>query len=347
MEFTELAKEIKSMAIKKRLNFLIGSGCSTPAIRLMDGDNLKLEADIKDVSKRLIDDSYTSDPENTSDSASTTDLVKTTDDIKDVLANYTTFLKTIIDLTNVSNSRQVPKRINVFTTNYDLFIEKAMDEILTENMHIVFNDGANGYFKRYLESYNYNKTTAYRGQFQNNISEVPSISLVKPHGSINWQKIDDKKVQIMKSVAAEPFIVKPDGLESQNTFENQHYYAMLRLFQQELEHESSILIVIGFSFGDEHIKKMVTNALANPSLKVYILAYDNKAAIDLKSKVTTSKQLLVIEMKDLFKSTGAADNVPKGETKATDNVIKGDLVALTSILSINNVESDSNDKSER
>ncbi|MCM0599119.1 SIR2 family protein [Periweissella fabalis] len=314
----------------------------------MDGDNIKLEADIKDVSSRLIDDSYTSNPASTTDLESNADPVKTIDDdIKDVLANYTTFLKTIIDLTNVSNSRQVPKRINIFTTNYDLFIEKAMDEILTENMHIVFNDGANGYFKRYLESYNYNKTTAYRGQFQNNISEVPSISLVKPHGSINWQKIDDKKVQIMKSVVEKPFIVKPDGHEPRNTFENQHYYAMLRLFQQELEHESSILIVIGFSFGDEHIKKMVTNALANPSLKVYILAYDEDGAKDLRSKVTTSKQLLVIEMKDLFKSTGAELEVTDGDTKATDNEIKGNLAALTSILSINNVESDSNDKSER
>ncbi|MCM0601240.1 SIR2 family protein [Periweissella ghanensis] len=339
------------MAIKKRLNFLIGSGCSMPAIQLMkgkgenptkeeiDANNKQLEADIKAVSERLIDDSYTSDPAGTDDNKT----------IKDVLANYTTFLKTIIDLTNVSNSRQVPKRINIFTTNYDLFIEKAMDEILTENMHIVFNDGANGYFKRYLESYNYNKTTAYRGQFQNNISEVPSISLVKPHGSINWQKVDDKKVQIMKSVAAEPFIVKPDGLESQNTFENQHYYAMLRLFQQELEHESSILIVIGFSFGDEHIKKMVTNALANPFLKVYILAFDEAGAIDLRGKVTTSKQLLVIEMKDLFKSeaTEAEAEVTDGETKDVEKVPDGDLVALTSILSINNVESDSNDKSER
>ena len=48
-------------------------------------------------------------------------------DVLVTLQNYERFILSIIQLLNYSNSRQTPKNINIFTTNYDLFIEKAID----------------------------------------------------------------------------------------------------------------------------------------------------------------------------------------------------------------------------
>jgi hypothetical protein len=62
-----------------------------------------------------------------------------------------------------------------------------MDRVMKNN-RLFFNDGAEGYFQRYLDSSNYNKTMSYKGLNENYISDIPTISLIKPHGSVNWEK---------------------------------------------------------------------------------------------------------------------------------------------------------------
>ena len=48
---------------------------------------------------------------------------------------------------------------------------------------------------------------------------------------------------------------------------------MLRVFQLELDKPQSVLIVVGFSFQDDHIAKMVRRSLKNPELMIYIFCY--------------------------------------------------------------------------
>ncbi|MHA3224651.1 SIR2 family protein [Globicatella sulfidifaciens] len=107
-------------------------------------------------------------------------------------------VRVIIEVLNISNLRQTPKSANIFTTNYDLFLEKAVDRLLL-NSNFVFNDRAKGYFKRELDSSNYNQVVSYKGLNDNYISEIPSISLIKPHGSVNWQE-DLGKINIYSYV---------------------------------------------------------------------------------------------------------------------------------------------------
>ena len=59
---------------------------------------------------------------------------------------------------------------------------------------------------------------------------------------------------------------------------------MLRVFQLELEKPQSVLIVIGFSFQDSHIAKMVRRAIQNPELRVYIFAYSDNAIDNISEK---------------------------------------------------------------
>lgn len=260
-------KQLRYFAMTKRLNFLIGSGTSVPAIPLMsffkgedisdEKANNSLSDKVKDVSKKVLEDISKASEEEI---------------IKAVLKRYSEFIKVILQLLYHANSRQVTKNINIFTTNYDLFIEKSLDELMKYES-FVFNDGSNGYFNRILDSANYNKSVAYRGLNDNYLNELPILSLIKPHGSMNWERDQEGNILIRQSVVENPVVVKPTGIEGQETFLNNHFHDMLRVFQLELDKPQSILIVIGFSFQDKHIAKMLNRSLKNPELNVFIFCY--------------------------------------------------------------------------
>lgn len=314
----ELKDFIKKMAITKQLNFLIGSGTSMPAMPSMskfedkdqEGKTKKYENgnpiikidelinDIKVKSEKIIklkddntdeDDLYKERMAFEKGKGQDNDNSKEIEEIQDylnfynVLNDYKDFLQSIIDILNISNSRQTPKNVNIFTTNYDLFIEKAVDGKLKNN-RFVFNDGANGYFKRILNSSNYNKTVAYKGLNENYLNEIPSISLIKPHGSVNWKQENDD-INVLREISKNPFVVKPTGHENEDTFKDNHFFNMLRVFQLELDKPQTVLMVIGFSFQDQHISDMVKRALENPELIVIVFCYKDETANIIKKNL--------------------------------------------------------------
>ncbi|BDR57777.1 SIR2 family protein [Xylocopilactobacillus apicola] len=279
-------KLLRKLMITKRLNFLIGSGTSAKSIGLMDDapDDNELVKKVIGVSKVLLENDLSSDDEET---------------IKENLNEYKDFIKSIIDVINLSNSRQTPKSVNIFTTNYDLFFEKSIDE-LHNTSRFVFNDGARGYFKRTLDSSNYNQVVSYKGLNDNYISEIPSISLIKPHGSVNWSKEDDKII-ISTKISENPNVVKPTGNEEKDTFVNNHFYEMLRVFQLELDKPQSVLFVMGFSFQDKHIGKMIRRALQNPELIIFVFGYndaDEKTYLDNLGIDVVPNNLRILTPKD-------------------------------------------------
>ena len=294
----ELLEKIKKLALTKQLNFLIGSGTSLPAIPLMgmvevdevdeDGGNdeernkkrnakrnEKLTKIVRHVSEELLD--LKKEKIKTAETTINVSEKK----ILTTLKNYEHFLSSIIEVLNLSNSRQNPRTVNIFTTNYDLFIEKASDEVL-QNYRFVFNDGASGYFDRKLDGANYNRTVSYKGLNDNYTNEIPSVTLIKPHGSVNWEKNNDT-ILIRNEVVEESVVVKPTGFENEETFLSNHFHDMLRIFQLELDKPQSVLFVIGFSFQDSHIAKMVKRAMQNPELMIFAFGYnesDRKTFID-------------------------------------------------------------------
>ena len=317
-------KQLRYFAMTKRLNFLIGSGTSVPAIPLMsffkskdisdeEANNL-LSDKVKEVSKKVLEDiSKANDEEN----------------IKAVFKRYSEFIKVLLQLLYHANSRQVTKNINIFTTNYDLFIEKSLDELMKYES-FVFNDGSNGYFNRILDSANYNKSVAYRGLNDNYLNELPTLSLIKPHGSMNWERGQEDNILIRQSVVENPVVVKPTGLEGQETFLNNHFHDMLRVFQLELDKPQSILIVIGFSFQDKHIAKMLSRSLKNPELNVFIFCYSESDKQTILTNLGLSdcpRNLNVItpnELEEKYKS--------KHESEVGSDWFSFDISNLTELL---------------
>lgn len=303
----EQRKMLRELAMTKQLNFLIGSGASYPAIPLMSDikeddmkeKNRKLLEKIKDVSKSLICPNKNKEKNNS-----------------DVLNSYENFILAVSDVLNNANSRQTPREATLFTTNYDLFIEKALDSVL-ENTSLVFNDGARGYFNRYLDGSNYNKSVSYRGLNNNYIDELPSLSLIKPHGSVNWERADGDKIVIKNRVVGNPVVVPPTGYEDEATFLNNHFHDMLRIFQLELDKPQSVLFVVGFSFQDKHIGKMIRRALKNRELVIECFCYDEDAKEGISNNLDIeSSNLKLITPEELGEKNLTLDSLT--------NILKGD-----------------------
>lgn len=69
-------------------------------------------------------------------------------------------------------------------------------------------------------------------------------------------------------------VVLPNKGKFASTVLNETYYDQLRRLSNQLELPNTSLLVMGFSFADEHIRSLITRAAkANPTLKVIILCY--------------------------------------------------------------------------
>lgn len=198
-------KILQDLLVSKNVNFLLGAGASAPYFSALNNmENLitnigssNLNNYEKEQLKNLlilyflilsVCDNYS--------------LISQKDDkfnpslMNSILEQYTSLINIISNYMFLRNSKLNPIRVNIFTTNYDLFLEKAFDLYLEQNNRVSLNDGSEGYFRRYIDSDNYNKTTAHSGLYDNYYMETPTFNLVKLHGSANWSLDSSKKILI-------------------------------------------------------------------------------------------------------------------------------------------------------
>ena len=109
---------------------------------------------------------------------------------EEVFKNYQKLLENLINLLQ-RESYQKEKRINIFTTNYDLFFEKVADSLVGK-YEFYFNDGSSGNITKKLSMKNYHKKIYHTGIFDNFDREIPIINLFKLHGSVSWKYVNDK-----------------------------------------------------------------------------------------------------------------------------------------------------------
>lgn len=90
------------------------------------------------------------------------------------------------------------------------------------------------------------------------------------HGEKNLvNKLDE-----LDSARNQLAVVLPNKGKFASTVLNETYYDQLRRLSNQLELPNTSLLVMGFSFADEHIRSLITRAAkANPTLKVIIFCY--------------------------------------------------------------------------
>ncbi|EOI6407820.1 hypothetical protein ACMVCI_003451 [Yersinia enterocolitica] len=107
------------------------------------------------------------------------------------LNNYTTFLTTLLGL--LDRRKDLNRKINIFTTNYDGCLSHTADRILMNGKHdFVINDGTSGFHKRYLHSKNFSTFQCQTGIFERSNFGIPQINMINLHGSVYWSKFNDK-----------------------------------------------------------------------------------------------------------------------------------------------------------
>jgi NAD-dependent SIR2 family protein deacetylase len=164
-------------------------------------------------------------------------------------------------------------RVKIFTLNYDtLFEQAARESMFTVIDGFTFSNPRefNGkYFDYDIIETRHNR----QDKKDSTISKL--FYLFKMHGSLSWQKVDNKITQAdEKSIKIDNRVmVFPQDSKYEHSYE-QPYFEMMARFQQALRTENTLLITIGFSFIDKHISSVILESLKqNPSLNLMAFSY--------------------------------------------------------------------------
>lgn len=299
IQLTEDTKDVIADILRSRfqsghISFLIGSGASLPAI-LVAGDveaeaqALFEEGKEQEAEKKLAGllNSVNGPTNGLINSVPNPDAVTT-------LENYKKFEGLIEQILLERKTNILAKQATIFTTNYDLFVEAAAENF----PGLILNDGFDRKprlsNKAYYSPRRFFDTVKHRGPLYNYETEIPSINLIKLHGSLSWKKDDeqityaieakslltDKELGVVSDVTSyldDHDLILPHKGKFHETLMSRTYYDLLRIYSNELDKENSLLIVFGFSFVDEHIYDLTQRVLKNPSLIIVIFAFSEDA----------------------------------------------------------------------
>ncbi len=294
------------------INFIFGAGASTPAISVA-GD---IEKEIEQLLKQDKDDEAFKKLEAfiksilpTNRTLITNKKSKDIDDealnkIKNVRNAYKSFLINIENILNLRSSSILPKKANLFSTNYDFFIESAYNSNSSLKLVDGIERSASLGEDMQLNPKEFFQEIYNTGSLYNYRHQVPTLNLIKLHGSLNWKlkenlvlcdysNIQDKEVDINQIG-----IIMPTKAKFEQTTINRVYYDLLRIFSNELDKENSLLVSFGFSFRDEHILDIINRSLTNPTLQLLIFSYTKEEGERIKELFSSNNNVIVVMPKE-------------------------------------------------
>ena len=195
----------------------------------------------------------------------------------ELLEVYKTFYKKLL-----TRNSTLP-RLNIFTTNYDLYSERAMDSL---GIHYVngFTGGISKYFNPTIFNYALAEKMDLSQSKWNVIDNF--FYLYKIHGSVNWVENDDEgklfKIQEIQDPTfntlkdKETVMIHPTPLKY-NASLGSPYSDLFREFQKKLMQNNNILVTIGYSFSDEHINNLIFQAFTIPSFRLIIIGSEKQS----------------------------------------------------------------------
>lgn len=293
------------------INILLGSGASTPAITtagsieasvnalLQNGDETGADKKSFEFLYPLVNDHRGLILGNPSPDYALT------------LNRYRKFLAVIDKILFERKNLLLPRQANIFSTNYDMFVEYAATAIAT----LILNDGfvrspgsdenqefaPEVYFDRTFRS----------AQIYTQLAEMPTVNLIKMHGSLFWRASEGRissgpplisslteknqaKPKKVKEYLKQFFLVLPNLNKHNQAMLDQTYYDLLRIYANSLDKENALLLSIGFSFRDEHILSITRRALRNPTAQLIIFAHGSGDAAGYVEKFSKHRNVVVI-----------------------------------------------------
>jgi hypothetical protein len=299
-------KELREIIQSGHINLLIGSGCSLPYLttlnnieQLMNEDTTREQAQ-KEYYGIIRKSKAVLDPSRETNSTEKYNLEKT-------LTNYDDFVSYWAEVISTRSLNIVNKQVNIFTTNFDMFVEDAC-----ERLQVPYNDGFAGQLYPKFSVGNFNKIQKYKSLQFDNTSDIPLFNIIKLHGSLSWQTRDneviysdgshikndlDKKSgeSFLKDYQEQLAVINPTAEKHFETVMDTNYASMLRKFTLELEKENSVLFIFGCSLADRHIKDLLYSAMrSNPTLVVVYFSFSPYDEVTDKRDETKNPNLYII-----------------------------------------------------
>ena len=166
------------------------------------------------------------------------------------------------------------KRVNIFTLNYDTLVEQA-----TDATGVVLLDGFVGRQCQVFRPESYEQDLYFPGDTtEGRVHRSDRVlHLYKLHGSITWRSETPSVgnpygVQHVPFAPNEgpPLLIYPTPAKYGETL-GHPYSELFRRFAKALVRPQSVLFVIGYGFGDEHVNAIIRQALAVPSFTLVIV----------------------------------------------------------------------------
>jgi len=158
-------------------------------------------------------------------------------------------------------------RLKVFTLNYDTAFEQTGDRI-----GAVVMDGFLFSYNKNFKSLEFDLDIVQRERSrihneENFYSKV--FHLYKMHGSVDWDSSGG--VIQKKKKPLSPALVYPNSSKFEKSFE-MPFFEMVSRLQSILRKENTTLFVVGYGFGDEHINRIIEEAIRNNlNLEIFIV----------------------------------------------------------------------------
>jgi hypothetical protein len=152
--------------------------------------------------------------------------------------------------------------VEIFTTNYDLSLEQALEEQL-----VPYFDGFVGSDSAFLDLDSMAE------------DDLPArwTRLWKIHGSINWWMTAKQTIRRSRDIVeGEQLLIYPSHLKYDQS-RQMPYYAMLDRLRVFLRSDQCILLTCGYSFNDEHINAIIAQGLSgNPNAACLAMIFNDR-----------------------------------------------------------------------
>src|SRR5574344_174928 len=334
---TEIQNELAIKLNLDRIVFLCGNGCSiangtkstadfSPSLLSNIGENLLVTAELKSLctSKQSVA------------IENFLNRLLTFADFYHEIGNYpaekntlvlfeqykTLFLNSYVntlDYSNLESHQKLLRKIrnlgfiektSIYSLNYDLAFEYTANE-----MGLEFVDGFKGFITRKFDPAM--------------LSNVHSFKIIKLHGSLTWRKADALSYkEIQPFFGPDGKISMPDNEEAiiyptNQKYEyslNAPYNELFRSLTNELLANRCLVLVLGYSFGDDHINNLILKSMSNPGNVYFFFSYEQNVTFIQKMKQIKSemKNLNIYEGHDVASFANVAENIFPSMAAETD-----------------------------
>lgn len=173
--------------------------------------------------------------------------------------------------------------VEVFTVNYDVLIEHGL-----ESERVPVFDGFVGSYQPFFHPDSLRRADTAPG--------VNWTRLWKMHGSVTWQRIElDGRSRVVRGQPDPTGEMILPSFQKYDESRQQPYAAFTDRLTRFLEQDDALLIVVGFSFGDEHINNLIFGALENrPRTHVYALQFEESPEDSILIKRAYQRSNLIV-----------------------------------------------------